>query len=95
MRAPSPDSRYHWPATRMGNVMTTIQRIAFASAVATLLVGCGSAEAPDPEPPPVDETVFGDMAGTIDKARSVEDVTLQRKEELNKAMEESERADQP
>ena len=76
--------------------MTTIQRISLATAVAVLLVGCGSSDdSPRAEAPPVEATALGDMVGTMDKARGVEDATMQHRQNLDKAIEESERADQP
>jgi hypothetical protein len=51
--------------------MTTLQRLLLATFVATLLSACGSSE--PPPPPPVKDTVFGDMAGAMDKARGVQD----------------------
>jgi hypothetical protein len=46
------------------------------------LSSCGSAE-----PPPVQDTVVGDMVGTMDRARSVETTTLQHKQALDEAIE--------
>lgn len=54
------------------------------------LGACGSKTEPPKEPPPVQETVFGDLVGTMDKARSVEATTLQHKEELDRSLEEAE-----
>jgi hypothetical protein len=60
-----------------------------------LLSGCGTggndSEA-DRQPPPVEDTVFGELTGAMDKARAVEDTTLQRKEELDRALEQQEKA---
>ena len=50
------------------------------------LCACGAQE----EPPPVKDTVFGDAVGAMDKARAVENTTLQHKEELDRAMDEAE-----
>lgn len=38
------------------------------------------------EPPPVKDTVFGDAVGTLNKARTVEDTTLQRKTDIDAAL---------
>jgi hypothetical protein len=60
-----------------------------------LLSACGTGSndsEPDRQPPPVEDTVFGELTGTMDKARAVEDTTLQRKEELDRAMEQQEKA---
>lgn len=51
--------------------------------IAVALSACGQEAA---EPMPVEETVFGDTVGAIDKARAVEDVTLKHKENLDRAM---------
>lgn len=69
-----------------------IRSLAFALtaiAPAILAAGCGQPEAP---PPPVEETVFGDAVGTLDRARAVEDITQQQKRALDAAIEASEGA---
>lgn len=38
------------------------------------------------DPPPVKDTVFGDTVGTLDKARKVEDMTLQHKSDIDAAL---------
>ncbi|HEY4366420.1 MAG TPA: hypothetical protein VGN07_04240 [Steroidobacteraceae bacterium] len=55
--------------------MATHQRVLLVAIAATLLTACGSNKQPEaaPAPPPVKETVFKDMAGTLDKARGVQD----------------------
>lgn len=69
--------------------MRTRQRISLI-AVSMLLAACGAQDEAPPEPPPVKDTAFGDMVGTMDKARGVEDTTMQHKEDLDRAMQESE-----
>jgi hypothetical protein len=54
--------------------------------IALGLVACGSESEPAREPPPVQDTVFGDMVGTKDKARAVEDSMQQQKEERDRAI---------
>lgn len=49
-----------------------------------VLAACGSSQAP--EPPPVKDTVFGDMEATKDRARAVEDITMQQKKSLDEAI---------
>lgn len=71
--------------------MKTITRVAITLAAAGLLSACNSSDdAERSQPPPIQETVFKDMAGAVDKAHEVEDVTKQRTEQLNKALEASE-----
>jgi len=53
-------------------------------ALAGTLPACSSSE--PPEPPPVKDTVFGDMEATKDRARAVEDVTMQQKKSLDEAI---------
>jgi hypothetical protein len=50
-----------------------------------VLAACGSSE--PPEPPPVKDTVFGEMEATKDRARAVEDITMQQKKSLDEAIE--------
>jgi len=75
--------------------MTAIQRMLTALSLACALSACGpSADQPSadqsPELPPVEDTAFGDMVGTMDKARAVEDTTMAHKEELDRALQEAE-----
>jgi nitrous oxide reductase accessory protein NosL len=71
--------------------MNAYPRTAFALALVAMLAACGATEdSPRAEPPPVEETAFGDMVGTMDKARGVEDATLQHKQSLDAAVDASE-----
>lgn len=72
--------------------MQTRSSFTLLGAVILLLVGCGAAEdsSERPEPTPVEETAFGEMVGTLDKARSVEGAVLQQKEDVDRALQESE-----
>jgi len=58
--------------------------------VASLLAACGSEHKPS-EPPPVEDTVFGDMAGAVDKARPVEGTVQDHKEAIDRALEQNEK----
>jgi hypothetical protein len=70
--------------------MYKIRSLFAVPAALLILVGCGeSADAPEPTPPPVEDTAFGEMVGTLDKARTVEDTTMQHKEELDRQLEEA------
>jgi hypothetical protein len=56
------------------------------------LAACGSSGETPNEPLPVKDTVAGDLIGTMDKARAVEDTTMQHKEDLDRAMDAAENA---
>ena len=68
--------------------------------VAVAVTACGhpnptpdsnpSGTPPGKEPPPIKDTAFGDMVGTMDKARGVETTTLQHKQEMDKTLEQQE-----
>jgi hypothetical protein len=69
-----------------------VVRLLAAMLISFGLSACGSdSEAPN-EPPPVKDTVAGDLVGTMDKARAVEDTTMQHKEDLDRAMDAAENA---
>lgn len=78
----------------LGGSMAMIQRICTSTIAALLLASCGAAEeeAPRTEPPPIEDTVFGDTVGAMDKARAVQDATLQHKKDMDRALQESEGA---
>ena len=50
------------------------------------LVACGSESEPAREPPPVKDTVFGDMVETRERAKAVEGSLQQQKEERDRAI---------
>jgi hypothetical protein len=54
-----------------------------------MLIGCGSADR-ERAPPPVEETAFGDMVGTMDKARGVQDTVDAHKQDLDRQLESQE-----
>ena len=58
--------------------------------VASLLAACGSENKPS-EPLPVEDTVFGDMAGAVDKARAVEGTVQDHKAAIDRALEQNEK----
>lgn len=64
--------------------MTHSQRSLPALLCLCMLSACGSSE-PEarPQPPPMEETVFGDMAGTLDRAQGVQDTMDARKQQLD------------
>lgn len=57
---------------------------------ASLLAACGSEHKPT-EPPPVEDTAFGDMAGAVDKARAVEGQVMDHKEAIDRELEQNEK----
>ena len=81
--------------------MPALRLPTFAVVLCVLMAACNSA-APDPEQQKKDEeqaralgrdtdkTVFDDAIQTQDRARAVEDLTLGRKDELDRALEASE-----
>ncbi|MEQ1580392.1 MAG: hypothetical protein ABL964_07365 [Steroidobacteraceae bacterium] len=64
--------------------ITSSRLLALAMAGCLGLSACGSSD--PPAPPPVKDTVFGDMEATKDRARAVEDVTMQQKKSLDEAI---------
>jgi hypothetical protein len=76
--------------------MTTIRRVCSVVFACLIVAACGgsSAEEEQREPPPVEDTVFGDAVGTMDRARAVEDTTLQHKQDLDRAIDQQEAGEQ-
>jgi hypothetical protein len=72
--------------------MTTIRRVCSVLGACVIVAACGadSGEEEQRQPPPVEDTVFGDAVGTMDRARAVEDTTLQHKQDLDRAIDEQE-----
>lgn len=75
--------------------MTTIRRVCSVVFACMLFEACGGSpgEVDEREPPPVEDTVFGDAVGTMDRARGVEDTTLQHKRDLDRAIDQQETGD--
>ena len=69
--------------------MTIARRLVTALALAALLGACDSSEKQS-EPPAVEDTVFGDTIGTMDKARAVESTVLQEQQERDRAIDAAE-----
>jgi hypothetical protein len=76
--------------------MTTIRRVCSVVVACLAVAACGgSAEDEQREPPPaVEDTAFGDAVGTMDRARAVEDTTLQHKQDLDRAIDQQEAGEQ-
>ncbi|HXS88607.1 MAG TPA: hypothetical protein VN705_04610 [Steroidobacteraceae bacterium] len=71
--------------------MVAIQRVASILLVSLLLAACGSADEPRKPPPPVEETVFRDVAvKPVEKARNVENVVMEQKDATDQAIEQNE-----
>ena len=70
--------------------MFAIQRVGSMLLMSLLLSACGSADEPR-KPPPVDETVFRDVAAVpIEKAKNVEDVVMEQKRATDRAVDQNE-----
>lgn len=61
-----------------------------APLIVAALAACGPGPQESREPPPVEDTVFGDMVETMDRAQAVEDTARQHKEALDRALDASE-----
>lgn len=69
-------------------MLTNVLRVGSTAMVLLWLSGCGSADKP---PPPVEETVFRDLAVTpLEKARNVENVVMEQKRATDRAVEQNE-----
>ncbi|MFL6578661.1 MAG: hypothetical protein ACJ8MR_18695 [Povalibacter sp.] len=63
---------------------------------AYVLFGCGIGESDlDRQPPPVKDTVFGDLVGTMDKSRGVQDTMEAHKEDLDQQLKKQEEQSEP
>jgi hypothetical protein len=83
----------------MPSSSTAAAGLSLAALVALTLVACGGPTSRDEQADEeaaralgrdTDETVFDDMVQTQDEARAVEDLTLGRKDDLDRALEASE-----
>jgi hypothetical protein len=72
-------------------MLSSILRVGSAAMVALWLSGCGSADEPRKPPPPLEETVFKDVAVTpLQKARNVENVVMESKRATDRALDQNE-----
>jgi len=70
-------------------MLTKMLRVGSAWVAGVWLAGCGSAE--PPKPPPVEETVFRDVAVTpIEKAKNVQNVVDEQKRATDRAVQQQE-----
>lgn len=82
--------RYYRRTNNMqGSVMTHLQRFAPILVCACFLAGCGGSAEP-PEPPKVEDTAFGDMVGTMDRARGVQDTVDAQKQQTDQQIDAAE-----
>ena len=71
-------------------MLANILRVGAASVAFLLLAACGSADEPRP-PPPVEETVFKDVAVTpVEKAKNVQNVVDEQKRAADQALQQQE-----
>jgi hypothetical protein len=69
-------------------MLTNILRVGAASVAVLSLAACGSADSPR-QPPPVEETVFKDVAVTpVEKAKDVQNVVDEQKRATDQALQE-------
>jgi len=72
-------------------MLTNILRVGAASVALLSLTACGSADEPRPPPPPVEETVFKDVAVTpVEKAKDVQNVVDEQKRAADQALQQQE-----
>jgi hypothetical protein len=70
--------------------MFAMQRVGSMLLVSLLLAACGAADEPR-KPPPVEQTVFRDVAVTpLEKAKNVENVVMEQKRATDRAVEQNE-----
>ena len=70
-------------------MLTNILRVGAASVAFLSLCACGSAD--EPRPPPVEETVFKDVAVTpVDKAKNVQNVVDEQKRDTDAVLQQQE-----
>lgn len=72
--------------------MSAAHRLLAALLVAAALTACGAGESESKAPMKVEDTAFGDLVGTQEKARAVEDTTMQHKQDMDRAMDDAESA---
>ncbi|HEY7638380.1 MAG TPA: hypothetical protein VH814_01550 [Steroidobacteraceae bacterium] len=71
-------------------MLSDILRVGSASMLFAVLAACGAADKPS-KPPPVEETVFRDVAVTpVEKARNVENVVMEQKRATDEQIQENE-----
>jgi hypothetical protein len=71
-------------------MLTNILRVGAASVALLSLAGCGSADEPR-QPPPVEETVFKDVAVTpLEKAKDVQNLVDEQKRATDQALQQQE-----
>lgn len=72
-------------------MLSKILRVGSASVALLCLAACGAADSPRKPPPPVEETVFRDLAVTpIEKAKNVENIVMEQKRQTDQALDRNE-----
>jgi hypothetical protein len=72
-------------------MLSNILRVGSVAVVSLWLAACGSADEPRKPPPPVEETVFRDVAVTpIEKAKNVQNVVDEQKRATDRAVQQQE-----
>ena len=69
--------------------MSAARRFLVALLVSVALAACGGEREPK-EPLAAKDTAFGDMVEAQERARAVEDTTMQHKQDLDRALEDAE-----
>jgi hypothetical protein len=77
-------------ATDQELAMIAVHRLLAALIVSAALAACGSESEPPQTPPAPKDTIAGDMARSMDKARAVEDTAMQHKEDLDRSLDAAE-----
>lgn len=73
-----------------------LTRLVCSAIAALALSACGPKHEPKPaEPPPVKDTAFGDMVGTMDRARGVQDTVDAHKKQTDEQLRANEGSDAP
>jgi len=77
--------------------MTSFERLCAVTIGCAVLAACGSSQQEEQQEDPFsadaplpEETAFSDMTDTLERARGVEDATMQHKQSIDRALEQAE-----